>query len=72
MGRLGTFIPLTPGGLGTVDALITGILVSLGSAEGDALAAPLPWRATTFLPQIFIGTGTFLYWRRHKATAVAG
>lgn len=66
IGRLGSFIPLTPGGLGTVDALITGILVSFGAVEADALAATLLWRASTFFPQILIGVGTFLYWRRRK------
>jgi uncharacterized protein (TIRG00374 family) len=71
VGRLGSFIPLTPGGLGTVDALITGILVSFGAMESDALAATLLWRASTFFPQIFIGIGTFLYWRRRKTKALA-
>jgi uncharacterized protein (TIRG00374 family) len=66
VGRLGSFIPLTPGGLGTVDALITGILVSFGAVESEALAAVLLWRASTYFPQIFIGIGTFLYWRRRK------
>lgn len=66
VGRLGSFIPLTPGGLGTVDALITGILVGFGAVEANALAATLVWRAATFFPQIFIGIGTFLFWRRRS------
>jgi len=66
VGRLGGFIPWTPGGLGTVDALITGILVAFGTLEADALAATLVWRAATFFPQIFVGIGTFLFRRRRS------
>jgi uncharacterized protein (TIRG00374 family) len=71
VGRLGSFIPLTPGGLGTVDALITAILVGFGAVESDALAATLLWRASTFFPQIFLGIGTFLYWRHRKTKSLA-
>ncbi|MCP4306613.1 MAG: flippase-like domain-containing protein [bacterium] len=68
VGRLGSFIPVTPGGLGTVDAAITGILVGFGTPESAALAATLVWRVATFFPQIFIGIGTYLYWRRRSVT----
>ena len=68
-GRLASFIPITPGGLGTVDAAITAILVAFGAANSDALAAVMVWRVLTYFPQVFIGLGTFLFWRRkqHKA-----
>jgi uncharacterized protein (TIRG00374 family) len=66
VGALGDFIPLTPGGLGTVDALITGLLVAFGTAESNALAATLVWRAGTYLPQIFIGFGTYFSWQRRQ------
>ncbi|MCZ6461224.1 MAG: flippase-like domain-containing protein, partial [Actinobacteria bacterium] len=62
--RLATFIPIPPGGLGTTDAILTGALTTFGMANGDALAAVLIWRAATYFPQVFIGIGTFLYWRR--------
>lgn len=71
VGRLGSFIPVTPGGLGTVDAAITAILVAFGAGEPDALAAVLVWRATTYFPQVFIGIGTFLFWRRRKRRGLA-
>jgi uncharacterized protein (TIRG00374 family) len=64
VGRLGSFIPVTPGGLGTVDAAIAAILVGFGAPESAALAATLVWRVATFFPQIFIGVGTYLFWRR--------
>jgi uncharacterized protein (TIRG00374 family) len=66
-GRLGGFIPVTPGGLGTVDAAITAILTAFGASSSDALAADLIWRALTYVPQIVIGIITFLIWRRRQA-----
>ena len=62
-GRLTTFIPLPPGGLGTTDAAITGILVGFGAANNDALAAVMVWRALTYFPQVVIGIGTYLYYK---------
>jgi uncharacterized protein (TIRG00374 family) len=66
-GRLTTFIPLPPGGLGTTDAAITGILVGFGAANNDALAAVMVWRALTYFPQVFIGIATYLYYRAKQA-----
>ncbi len=70
LGRLGSFIPVTPGGLGTVDAAITGILTAFGANSSDALAADLVWRALTYVPQMVIGVITFLIWRRRQARAL--
>src|SRR5262249_17839693 len=66
-GRLASFIPITPGGLGTVDAAITGILSLFGATNSDALAADLVWRALTYIPQELIGLVTFLVWRARQA-----
>ncbi|MFK8025425.1 MAG: flippase-like domain-containing protein [Ilumatobacter sp.] len=64
-GRLGTLIPITPGGLGTVDGLLTAFLVGIGGATStDALAAVLIWRTATYLPGLAAGTIAFLMWRR--------
>ena len=73
ISRLGTMIPLTPGGLGTVDAALTALLVAFGLDQNDALAATLVWRACSWVPQVFLGVGTFLWWRRnaHKAPIAA-
>ncbi|MGB9358304.1 MAG: YbhN family protein [Acidimicrobiia bacterium] len=62
-GRLTTFIPLPPGGLGTTDAVITSILVGFGAVNNDALAAVMVWRALTYFPQVFIGIGTYLFYK---------
>ena len=68
-GRLTTFIPLPPGGLGTADAAMTAILVGFGAANNDALAAVMVWRALTYFPQVGIGIGTYLYYRGKQAKA---
>jgi uncharacterized protein (TIRG00374 family) len=67
LARLAGFIPITPGGLGTVDAALVGLLSAFGMSNNDALAANLLWRAATYFPQIFLGIGTFLVWRRQSA-----
>lgn len=75
ISRLGTMIPLTPGGLGTVDAALTALLVAFGMDQNDALAATLVWRACSWVPQVFLGVITFIWWRRDshkKAVAAAG
>jgi uncharacterized protein (TIRG00374 family) len=61
--RVASFIPVTPGGLGTVDAALTGLLTGYGATSSQALAADLVWRAATYLPQVVLGALTFLWWR---------
>lgn len=78
VSQLGIMIPVTPGGLGTVDAVLIGLLVSVGMDSGAATAADLVWRASSYIPQIIIGLISIFYWRwdvRHrpeKHTPVAG
>jgi uncharacterized protein (TIRG00374 family) len=52
-----TMFPLTPGGLGTVDAALVALLVGFGAASSSALAADLIWRLVWFLPQLLVGLG---------------
>lgn len=66
-GRLATFIPVPPGGLGTTDAIITSILTAFGLPNNDALAATMIWRAATYFPQVIIGGISLLVWRRGQA-----
>jgi putative heme transporter len=70
-GRLATFIPIPPGGLGTTDAIIAGMLTSFGLPSNDSLAATMVWRAATYFPQVIIGVVTFLVWRRSEAKRAA-
>jgi len=71
-GRMATFIPIPPGGLGTTDAIIAGMLTSFGLPNNDSLAATMIWRAATYFPQVIIGVVTFLVWRRGEAKRLAG
>jgi putative heme transporter len=67
ISRLAGALPITPGGLGSVDAAFTGMLIAFGAKSSDALAADLVWRATTYFPPIFIGIVTYLVWKRGLA-----
>jgi putative heme transporter len=67
IARLAGALPITPGGLGSVDAAFTGMLIAFGASSSDALAADLVWRAATYFPPIFIGIVTYLVWRRGLA-----
>ena len=55
-------VPITPGGLGTVDALMISLLQSVGVSAGDATAADLVWRAASYVPQIIIGIIALVLW----------
>ena len=67
LARLAQFIPIPPGGLGTTDAILIGLLTGFGMSSSNAMAADLIWRAATFLPQVLIGIGTLLAFRRNQS-----
>lgn len=50
-----TTVPLAPGGAGTVDAALIGMLVAFGADFDQAVAADVIWRAFCFLPQMVLG-----------------
>lgn len=54
-----TSFPITPGGLGTVDATLVLLLTGFGIPNSTAVAADLIWRLVWFLPQILVGLGAF-------------
>jgi uncharacterized protein (TIRG00374 family) len=60
---LGT-IPLTPGGLGFVEAGLTGTLALAGVNAGAAVVATLAYRLATFWLPIPAGLGAYLLFRR--------
>jgi putative heme transporter len=64
VARLAGALPVTPGGLGSVDASFAGMLVAFGATSNQALAADLVWRATTYFPPIILGIVTYVLWRR--------
>lgn len=50
-----TTVPLAPGGAGTVDAALIGMLVAFGATYDQAVAADVIWRAFAFFPQMLLG-----------------
>jgi len=64
VARLAGALPITPGGLGSVDASFSGMLIAFGATSNHALAADLVWRATTYFPPIVAGIVTYVLWRR--------
>jgi len=71
VAQIGLMIPLTPGGLGTVDALMLALLTGMGVNVGDATAATLVWRASSFVPQIALGVLSLIAWSRRASQKVA-
>lgn len=58
-----TSFPITPGGLGTVDAALIALLIAFGVDNSTAVAADILWRAGWFLPQLLVGSGFLAkYW----------
>ncbi len=65
-------VPITPGGLGTTDALMIALLQSMGVSGSVAQAADVVWRMASYLPQIIIGIIALLLWFRRANRAFAG
>jgi putative heme transporter len=75
VARLAGAIPITPGGLGTLDAAFVSVMTAFGARSSLALTADLIWRLTTYFLPIFSGIVTYLIWVRwHDSvpTAAAG
>ena len=65
-------IPLTPGGLGFVEAGLTGTLALIGVAGGDAVLATLAYRLWSYWLPVPVGGAAYLWFRRrHPARAPA-
>ena len=64
-------VPITPGGVGTVDLLMITILTSLGADKADATAADVVWRAVSYLPQMILGIVALLAWYRRAGRTFA-
>lgn len=54
-----TSFPITPGGLGTVDAALVALLTAFGMDASLAVVADLVWRLVWFLPQLLVGLISF-------------
>ena len=60
ISRMASMIPVTPGGLGTVDAALIALLTTFGLTNEQAVASTLVWRACSWIPQVCLGVVTFL------------
>jgi uncharacterized protein (TIRG00374 family) len=59
-------IPITPGGLGIVEAGLSGLLILAGVSAGDAFLATLAYRlASYWLPLLAGPIAYFAFWRRY-------
>ena len=56
--------PITPGGLGTADAVFIGVVAGAGASHEAAVAGDLLFRFFTYLLQIPIGAITYVVWKR--------
>jgi putative heme transporter len=63
-GMLVGSIPVTPGGLGTADAVYIGVMAGAGASHEAAVAGDLLFRFFTYLLQIPIGAITWVVWQR--------
>jgi uncharacterized protein (TIRG00374 family) len=62
--RLATAIPLTPGGVGFVEAVLITTLSAAGGDRDEVVAAVLVYRALTWALPILVGVICYLWWRR--------
>jgi putative heme transporter len=69
--RLATAFPITPGGLGVVEAVLIGGMIAAGGDKSQVAAAVLVYRALNWLLPIPIGVCTYLWWRKRSWAAPA-
>jgi uncharacterized protein (TIRG00374 family) len=63
--RLITALPITPGGLGVVELLLSAALIRAGGDRTQVVAAVLVYRALTYLLPIPLGAVCYLIWARY-------
>ena len=66
-GAILGMIPITPGGLGFVEAGLTGMLVLAGVSTGDASLAVLAYRLVSYWLPLLAGAGATVLYRRRYA-----
>jgi uncharacterized protein (TIRG00374 family) len=66
-------IPITPGGLGIVEAGLSGLLILAGVQGGDAVVATLGYRVISYWLPILVGPFAYLAFRmRYGAPGGSG
>jgi uncharacterized protein (TIRG00374 family) len=70
VARLAGAIPITPGGLGTLDATFVSLMTTFGANSSRTLAADLVWRLMMYFLPILPGIATYvIYIRTHAGPA---
>ncbi len=75
VGQALAAVPITPGGVGVVEATMTGLLVAAGAPAGEAIAAVLGYRLVSHWLPILIGLlllPTLVVSRRHAGDRGGG
>jgi uncharacterized protein (TIRG00374 family) len=57
-------LPITPGGLGIVEASLSGLLILAGVAAGDAFLATLAYRLASYWIPLLVGPVAYWLFRR--------
>ena len=65
-------LPITPGGLGVVEASLAGMLVLAGVNGGDAFLATLTYRLASYWLPLFAGPIAYVLFRRRYRGATSG
>jgi uncharacterized membrane protein YbhN (UPF0104 family) len=65
-------VPLTPGGLGIVEASLSGLLVLAGVKPGSAVLATLAYRLASYWLPIMAGAVCYVLFRRHYRNVAVG
>ena len=66
-------VPITPGGLGIIEASLSALLVLAGVNVGDALLATLTYRVASYWLPLLAGPVAYgLFRRRYKTTTASG
>jgi uncharacterized membrane protein YbhN (UPF0104 family) len=60
--------PLTPGGLGIVEASLSGLLILAGVHPSDAVLATLAYRVASYWLPLLAGPPAYLLFRHHYGT----
>ena len=66
--RLLTLLPLTPGGVGLVEAVLCGTVLAWGAPAGPAVASVLLYRALTYAAEVPVGGAVLLGWLIARAS----
>ena len=72
IARLAGAIPITPGGLGTLDAAFISLMTAFGASSSRALAADLIWRLMVYVLPIIPGIVTYVIWLRRRNRVAHG